>query len=458
MRLSSRRLGEFLVERRVLSRDVLEELLAREAAGDLPLGPLLARERLVSDEDLTAAIASELGVPMVEVAEQSILADAWRLVPEDLARAHLAVALEVADDRVLVVMEDPADDAIVEALEQALGRRVAPAVATRGQLAELVDQVYGPAPGEAPAPEAPRPAARLDALLDAVLARGASDLHLAVGAPPMLRVGGELEPLGTEALNGSDVRDLVLSALTPRQRSRFLEEGQFETSHSLPGRGRFRISAFVQRSSVGAVLRPVPAEVPDLDALGLPPEVTAWARHHRGLVLVCGSHGSGTSTTLAAMVDRINRSRSCHVLTIEEPIEFLHRHDRALVNQREVGDDTASFAVGLRHALRQDPDVVMVGELPDPETLALVLAAAETGKLVLATLRTMGAVGTVQRIVDVLPVELQQQARVQLADTLRGIVVQQRVPGVVGGMVLAAEGLGATPAVRSAMRDGDPAA
>jgi twitching motility protein PilT len=260
---------------------------------------------------------------------------------------------------------------------------------------------------------------------------------------------------GLSPLNGSEVRRLVLGVLTQRQRDRFLAEGELSTSHAIPGKGRFRVAAFVQRDSVGAVLRVVPAEIPSAEDLGLPDEVIAWADQRRGLVLVCGPHGSGTSTTMAALVDQINRSRADHILTVEEPIEFLHRHQMGLVNQREVGEDTASFVSGLRYALRQDPDVIVAGELPDVESIRLALAAAETGHLVLATLRTVDAVQTVERIVDVFPVDQQQQVRIQLATTLRGIVVQQLVPAVDGGLALAAEVLLPTAGVVECIRTGD---
>jgi twitching motility protein PilT len=299
---------------------------------------------------------------------------------------------------------------------------------------------------------------QLDDLLREVVRVGGSDLHLTVGSPPVVRVQGELRRMpGHAALNGSEVRRMVLGVLTQRQRERFLADGELSTSHAIPGKGRFRVSAFVQRDSVGAVLRVVPAVIPSPDDLGLPDEVIAWADQRRGLVLVCGPHGSGLSTTLAALVDHINRSRSCHILTVEEPIEFLHRHQTSLVNQREVGEDTASFATGLRYALRQDPDVIVAGELPDVESLRLALGAAETGHLVLATLRTVDAVQTVERFVDVFPVEQQQQVRVQLANTLQGIVVQQLVPALDGGLALATEVLLPRADVVECIRTGDSA-
>ncbi len=469
MRISSRRLGEFLVARRVLSRDALEELLAREAADGIHLTQLLTLEEVVSDHDLTAAVASELGVPFVDLAEQSILPDVWGLVPEDLARGYIAVALERRATGLVVVLEDPGDEQVISTLETDLGVPVIPVVAVRDDLLRLIEQMYGPASGGTGAaagasddqpgdPARPARPLQLDDLLGEVVRVGGSDLHLSVGAPPVVRVQGELRRMpGHGQLNGSEVRRLVLGVLTQRQRDRFLADGELSTSHAIPGKGRFRVSAFIQRDSVGAVLRVVPAEIPSAEDLGLPDEVIDWAEHRRGLVLVCGPHGSGTSTTLAALVDSINRTRADHILTVEDPIEFLHRHQRGLVNQREVGEDTASFASGLRHALRQDPDVLVAGELPDVETIRLAMGAAETGHLVFATLRTIDAVQTVERIVDVFPVDQQPQVRMQLATTLRGIVVQQLVPALDGGVALATEVLLPTPAVVECIRAGDSA-
>jgi len=336
-------------------------------------------------------------------------------------------------------------------------------------LVRLITQMYGPGPtpdvdgGDATAGEEtaadPRTArVQLDELLDRVVEMGGSDLHLAVGSPPVMRIQGELHRIpGMTPLNGSDVRRLVLGMFTQRQRERFIEEGELATSHAIPGKGRFRVSAFVQRDSVGAVLRLVPAEIPTPEDLGLPDHVVEWADHRRGLVLVCGPHGSGTSTTMAALIDHINRSRACHILTLEQPIEFLHKHQLSLVNQREVGEDTESFERGLRYALRQDPDVLMVGELPDVETIRLAMAAAETGQLVLATLRTVDAVKTIELIVDMFPKDQQAQARLQLAATLRGLIVQQLVPAIDGGVALAAEVLLPTPEVTKCIRTGDSA-
>ncbi|MFL6204006.1 MAG: PilT/PilU family type 4a pilus ATPase [Acidimicrobiales bacterium] len=469
MRISSQRLGELLVARRVLSRDALDELLAREEA-EGELSAMVIAEELVSEHDVTAAIANELGFSFVDLAERSILPDVWGLVPEDLARGYLAVALERRDDGVVVAMDEPDDDQVLAALEADLSTPVHPVVAVREELVRLIGQMYGPgrdddsawAEGRDDATPAPDPRSKrvqLDDLLDRVVRLNGSDLHLTVGTPPVVRIQGELRRMeGMASLNGSDARRLVLGMLTQAQRERFLADGEIATSHGIPGKGRFRVSAFVQRDSVGAVLRLVPAGIPSPEDLGLPDEVIEWSDHKRGLVLVCGPHGSGTSTTLAALVDRINRARACHILTIEQPIEFLHKHRMAIVNQREVGEDTASFERGLRYALRQDPDVLVVGELPDADTIRSALTAAETGQLVLATLRTVDAVTSIERIVDIFPSDQQAQVRLQVATTLRGIVVQQLVPALDGGVALATEVLLPTPEVVKCIRTGDQAA
>ncbi|PZN07142.1 MAG: type IV pili twitching motility protein PilT, partial [Bacillota bacterium] len=262
----------------------------------------------------------------------------------------------------------------------------------------------------------------LAAWLRAALERGASDLHLTVESPPVLRINGELVDLEEPRLRPDRIREILEPILDGRARSILEREGQVDFAYSLPGTGRFRVNVFRQRGSLAAVFRLIPMRVPDLDTLGLPPVVATFCDLAQGLVLARGPTGSGKSTTLAAMIDRINRTRRAHVVTLEDPIEYLHRHQRSLVNQREVGLDTPSFAAGLRAALREDPDVIMVGEMRDLETIQTALTAAETGHLVLATLHTPSAAEAVNRIVDVFPAEQQNQVRVQLAAVLEGIV------------------------------------
>ncbi|MCW2665064.1 MAG: twitching motility protein, partial [Frankiales bacterium] len=293
-------------------------------------------------------------------------------------------------------------------------------------------------------------------LLLHVLDQGASDLHLTVGAPPTVRRNGALGPVaGFPVLSAAMIQQTLYAILTQKQRERFEETLELDFAYSLPGRARFRVNVYRQRDALGAAFRLIPNEIKRLDALGVPDSVAELAGLTRGFVLVTGPTGSGKSTTLASLVDHANRSRRDHIMTVEDPIEFLHTHQGCLVNQREVGEDTWSFANALKHVLRQDPDIILVGELRDLETIEIALTAAETGHLVMATLHTQDAAQTVDRIIDVFPPAQQQQVRVQLAGALQGIVCQQLVKTADGkGRVAATEVLKATPAIRNLIREG----
>jgi len=288
-----------------------------------------------------------------------------------------------------------------------------------------------------------------------VLERGASDLHLTAGAPPMVRVSGKLVPLDYPPLTSQVTREVVYSILTNDQRQRLETDWQIDLAYSIPGKARFRVNAFFQRAAISAALRLIPTSMPRLDSLGLPPVLEDFTRKPRGFVLVTGPTGSGKSTSLAAMLDLINDTRAEHILTIEDPIEFLHPHKKCIVNQRELGGDAKSFSTALKSALREDPDVILVGEMRDLETISTALTAAETGHLVFATLHTQDTAQTVDRVVDVFPPEQQHQVRVQLSVALQGIVTQQLLSRADGnGRVCATEVLVPTPAVRNLIREG----
>jgi twitching motility protein PilT len=293
-------------------------------------------------------------------------------------------------------------------------------------------------------------------ILMEVMERNASDLHIAAGAPPTIRVRGRLTPLeGYPTLTPTDTREIVYSILNSDQRQRLETDWQLDFSYSIPGQARFRVNAYFQRAALGAAFRLIPFNITKIDDLGLPPVVREFTRKPRGFVLVTGPTGSGKSTTLAAMIDEINENREEHIMTIEDPIEFLHRHKRCLINQRELGTDATTFSAALKAALRQDPDVILVGEMRDLETIHTALTAAETGHLVFATLHTQDAPQTIDRIIDVFPPHQQQQVRVQLAVALQGILTQQLLPTADGsGRVVAVETLVPTPAVRNLIREG----
>jgi twitching motility protein PilT len=295
----------------------------------------------------------------------------------------------------------------------------------------------------------------LEKLLQVAGERKASDIHLTVESPPVLRIDGSLVQIKTEKLSQTDLETYAHSLMNEQQAKRFAEYGEQDLSYSLPGVGRYRVNAFRQRGSIGVVIRLIPFVIPSPESLGLPPVSIELAKSHKGLVLVTGPTGSGKSTTLAALVDYINRTRACHIVTIEDPIEYLHRHKLSLVNQREVGNDTISFANALRAVLRQDPDVILVGEMRDLETIATAVTAAETGHLVFSTLHTNDATQSVDRMIDVFPTHQQQQIRVQLAAVLQGIMSQQLFARADHkGRVAAIEVMLATPAVRSLIREG----
>jgi len=293
-------------------------------------------------------------------------------------------------------------------------------------------------------------------LLGKLLEMNGSDLHLTAGTPPTVRVHGELERLQDyPMLSPRALQGMIYAILPQKMRERFEQELELDMSYSLPGRARFRVNVYMQRDAVGAVFRVIPFEIKGLDELGLPPVCADLARFPRGFVVVTGPTGSGKSTTLAGMVDVVNTERAGHIMTVEDPIEFLHKHKTCVVNQREIGADTHSFASALKHVLRQDPDVILVGEMRDLETISTAITAAETGHLVFATLHTQDAPQTIDRIIDVFPPHQQQQTRVQLSTTLQGVITQQLVPTTDGGgRVVAAEVMVATPGIRNLIREG----
>ncbi len=292
-------------------------------------------------------------------------------------------------------------------------------------------------------------------LLKIAVDKGASDLHLKVGTYPMMRVGGALSPVVEDRrLEDDDLKAMSAAVMPPAVREKFIEHREVDLAYSVPGLGRFRCNIFQQRGTIGMILRVIPMRILSIDDLQLPPVLKKIASEERGLVLVTGTTGSGKSTTLAAMIDYINATRTAHIMTVEDPIEFLHRDNRSIVNQREIGVDTQSFAHALRSALRQDPDVILVGEMRDFETIETALLAAETGHLVFSTLHTLDATETINRIIAVFPPHQQKQVRLQLASVLKAVISQRLLPKADGkGRVPAVEVLISTAFIRDCVVD-----
>jgi twitching motility protein PilT len=290
-------------------------------------------------------------------------------------------------------------------------------------------------------------------LLEQMVRMGASDLHLTAGSPPVVRVDGKLQRMPFDMLTGEETKKIAYSMLNEKQKLKFEQNWELDFSFGIESMSRFRANIFMQRGNAAVALRQIPYEIRSFDQLGLPKVIADFARLPRGLVLVTGPTGSGKSTSLAAVIDKINKERPVHIITVEDPIEYLHRHQTALVNQREVYSDTPSFASALKYALREDPDVVLVGEMRDLETIQAALSISETGHLAFATLHTNSCAETINRIVDVFPTNQQEQIRVTLSFVLQAVVSQVLIPKIGGGRVMAMEIMIATPAVRAIIRD-----
>ena len=476
-------LGDVLVEQGVLDASALRRALSVQAERGTSLGKTLVELALATEPQIVRAVAQQIGLPFADVGPGCVDPAAAILAPRGLALEVLALPVQFGvGDEVLVAVADPGNTAGLDRIAAATGMRVTAALAVRSDLVKAIENLTavdplnvgvagsskpdgGRIPAMSPTPAPPGTGLLafeeqlqldLDVVLMELVERGGSDLHLTAGLPPMIRLHGELEPLpGHPPLTPPELRKAVYAILTQRQREAFENDLELDLAYSVPRKSRFRVNVFQQRNSIGAVLRVIPFEIKTLEELKVPQHIVNFAYLPRGFVLVTGPTGSGKSTTLAALIDVVNRERSCHVMTVEDPIEFLHAHKKSVVNQRELGTDTHSFGAALKHALRQDPDVILVGEMRDLETIQVALTAAETGHLVFGTLHTQDAPQTVDRMIDVFPPHQQEQIRVMLSGALQGVVCQQLLKTADGtGRVAACEVMIATPAIRNLIREG----
>ncbi|WP_426574839.1 PilT/PilU family type 4a pilus ATPase [Aquihabitans sp. McL0605] len=459
----ARRFGEALVDRHVITREAMDAALDESSRTGVLLPAVLESSVALPAADLAAAWAAATGAEYVDMGSEVIHPEALAILPEELIVAHRAIPIRLDQAGLLVAFSAPAVAASVRAIADHLVAAGGPDLIVgltddESITAAIADLADGSGPHDAQHGGSTRNdnTTELYRLFDRLLGFGASDLHLAVGEPPFMRVVGDLIRMPDEpALTATRIRELVYSILSVRQQAKFEETRELDTSHAMGAKVRFRVNVFLQRNAVGAAFRVIPYEVVDFDVLGLPPVARTVADLPRGLVLVTGPTGSGKSTTLASLVDIVNRTRHCHIMTIEDPIEFVHRPKVALINQREVGEDTLGFGVALTSAMRQDPDVILVGEMRDLETISTAITAAETGHLVFATLHTQDAAQTVDRIIDVFPGEQQGQVRVQLANSLQAVITQQLLPSVDGrSRVAACELMFANNAIRALIREG----
>ena len=482
----SRHLAQALVSGGYANEQVLAPLLAEAVEHDVALGSLLSGRGLLPAAVVVHTLAQLARLPVLDLQTEEPAPEAVQLLPPALSAGHGAVAVRVIDDRLVVAFGEPPAPAAVRSLSDLAGREVLPVLADPAAIERLVRQrgadvtaageppdagaeagVSGApgvpfAPGVTPANGNGHPGAgggpgfglHANDLLRYAVGVGASDIHLTADMPPTVRLHGALRPIeGVGPLDHVTLREMIFGILPQIQRERFEAEHELDTSHTIADVGRFRVNLALQRGSIAVAMRPIPHEIPEFETLGLPESVRSFTDLRRGLVLVTGPTGSGKSTSLASLIDIINRTKPLHIVTIEDPIEFVHEHKRSIISQREVGADTDSFAEALRRVLRQDPDVILVGELRDLETISTALTAAETGHLVFATLHTLDAPSTIDRIIDVFPPNQQEQIRIQLGAALQGVVTQQLVPRADGsGRSVAAEVLVCTPAIQNLIR------
>jgi twitching motility protein PilT len=472
--------------------------LEEASAAGVTLASLLVSRGLVAPQAIVTTFGQLAQMPTVDLYANGPSQDAVMALPPAVANDYAAIGYAFHDDTLHVAFAEPPSSSDLDQLSTLCGTRVSAVIAD----ATAIDRLQAlaeatpsatPAPASGPASAAPGvptatavPAAtaagngssnggppsatrtpaqaaaaaaadvalHIDDLLRYAVSVGASDLHLTSQMPGCIRLHGAIRPIeGCPVLDNETIREMIFGILPASQRERFEEEKELDTSHSIAGVGRFRVNVFRQRGTVAAALRSIPHEIPAFDSLGIPDAIRSFSEMRRGLVLVTGPTGSGKSTTLASLVDIINRTKPLHIMTIEDPIEFLHNHKRAIVNQREVGEDTNSFSEALRRVLREDPDVILVGEMRDLETISMALTAAETGHLVFGTLHTQDAPQTIDRVIDVFPTNQQEQVRTMLSAALEGVVTQQLILNAEGtGRLAVTEVMVCTPAIRNLIR------
>ena len=480
----ARRLAQALVSEGYVPEGDVAPVLAEASAHGVSFARLVLARDVTSKEVVLGLLSQLAHLPVVDLDQNRPSEQALGITPPALAREYCAVGYQVDGNQLTMAFGEPPDADDLSALSAVVGHDIVPALADPLAIDRLVKSMQpdvGPTQGNGAAAAhdaggvndalgaspagsmlAVAPTAddghdvpmHLDDLLRHAVNVGASDLHLTTGLPACVRLHGAVRPIeGCPPLSNETIRDMVFGILPQTLRERFEAEKELDTSHSIVGVGRFRLNVFQQRGTVAAVLRSIPHEIPAFEMLGVPESIRSFTELRRGLVLVTGPTGSGKSTTLASLVDIVNRTKPLHIITVEDPIEFLHSHKRAIVNQREVGQDTASFAEALRRVLREDPDVILVGEMRDLETISMALTAAETGHLVFGTLHTQDAPQTIDRIVDVFPTNQQEQVRTMLAGALEGVVTQQLMLNADGtGRLACCEVMMCTSAIRNLVR------
>jgi len=456
------KIGEILVAAGVLREEQLNDALKSQNQLGGTLGENLIRLGFITEEALLQFLSEQLGIQHVNLSKVEVPASVQRLINIETVRLRRLLPIGFEGKNLVVGMVDPTDIAALSEMEFQTGHRHKPVILSSSQFEQALSvfqaQGYGTTPLKLEADSGPkrgRVENNLAAMLGLLLNWKGQDLHLSAGAIPSIRVDNEIRRLNLPALKPSAVEEMIFAILSPEQRRAFQETMELDFAFSLHGVGRFRCNLYRQRNSIAFTARHVSETIPSAAELGIPDFLREFALRNQGLILVTGPNGHGKSTTLAWIVETINRERKANIITIEDPVEFTFRHKNSNVNQREVGTDTLTFADGLRHIFRQNPDVIVIGELRDFESISIALTAAETGHLVLGTLHSMSSTTAVDRIVDTFPANHQPQVRAQLAESLLLVFSQRLLRRASGnGRVLAWEKMATSLRVRNAIREG----
>lgn len=461
---SKSRFGEILLEYGIITHEQLKKALRRQAQIGGHIGSILEEMGYLDEDSLLSFLSKQLNISPVNLLEVKIPPGVLNLLPFEKVKTFKVLPIKETGSRVTLAMANPNDINAIQDVEFALGRRVEPVIVPFYQIEKVIayfeKEGYGNKTFEGgvlkakiTTVEAKTP--DVYSLLKQVLDYKATDLHITAGVPPSLRIDNDIKRLSMPAVTPEQVKELAFGVLTREQREHFEREKEIDFAISLPDKGRFRVNIYQQRNSVSFAARLIVEDIPSIDKLFLPKWITDFALRTQGFILITGPSGHGKTTTAAALVDVINSKRKCNIVTLEDPIEYLHRHKKSNVNQREIGVDTESFAKGVKHIFRQNPDVIVIGEMRDPESIAIALTAAETGHLVISTLHSLNATTAIDRIIDIFPGNQQHQVRLQFADSFLLVFSQRLVPKKEGeGRILAHEKMINTYRVRHLIREG----
>ena len=456
-------LGEILVQHGLITNEMLTEALRHQQQVGGQIGSILIELGYISTETLMDFLSRHFGVPAIDLFKIDIPAEVLKVLPLEKIKQYKALPLKI-DDKLSIAMVNPDDRVALSDIEFIIGKKISPVVIPSMQLDAALKNIGSGKPAGLRGGDLMRPGAEasvetntaeLRMLLKQVKQSNASDLQLTAGVPPSLRLSAELKRMNLLALTPEDMDSYSRALLGPEQMARFETANDLDFSFTDKEYGRYRANIYRQRSSVSITMRRIPDIIPSLAELGLPEDLESFALKTQGLILISGPAGHGKSTTMAALVDIINKKRKCNIITLEDPVEYLFKHKNSNVNQREIGADTTSFHEGLKHIFRQDPDVIVIGEMRDPESFRIALQAAETGHLVLSTLHSRNATSTIERVIDMFPAEEQAQIRTQLAETLLLVLSQRLLMNKERqGLVLAYERLVNSFKIKNFIRDG----